>query len=97
MPRRPIRRFAPALAALLSLLSPAFAAERPVKIGVLNDMSGPYADYQGQGSVIAAQLAIEDFAAKAGRPSSWSRPTTRTRPISAPRSPGAGSTRTAST
>ncbi|MFH6785312.1 MULTISPECIES: ABC transporter substrate-binding protein [Methylobacterium] len=68
MPRRPIRRLAPALAALLSLLAPAFAAERPVKIGVLNDMSGPYADYQGQGSVIAAQLAIEDFAKQAGRP-----------------------------
>jgi len=68
MPRRPIRRLAPALAALLSFLAPAAAAERPVKIGVLNDMSGPYADYQGQGSVIAAQLAIEDFAAKAGRP-----------------------------
>lgn len=58
MPRRPIRRLAPALAALLSFFTPAAAAERPVKIGVLNDMSGPYADYQGQGSVIAAQLAI---------------------------------------
>ncbi|SEP15016.1 branched-chain amino acid transport system substrate-binding protein [Methylobacterium sp. ap11] len=68
MPRRPIRRLAPALAALLSLLAPAAAAERPVKIGILNDMSGPYADYQGQGSVIAAQLAIEDFSKQAGRP-----------------------------
>ncbi|KMO34715.1 ABC transporter permease [Methylobacterium variabile] len=68
MPRRPVRRLAPALAALLSLLVPASAAERPVKIGVLNDMSGPYADYQGQGSVIAAQLAIEDFAKQVGRP-----------------------------
>ncbi|WP_279356554.1 ABC transporter substrate-binding protein [Methylobacterium indicum] len=68
MPRRPIRRLAPALAALLSFLAPAVAAERPVKIGVLNDMSGPYADYQGQGSVIAAQLAIEDFSKQAGRP-----------------------------
>ncbi|KTS24193.1 ABC transporter permease [Methylobacterium indicum] len=68
MPRRPIRRLAPALAALLSFLAPAAAAERPVKIGVLNDMSGPYADYQGQGSVIAAQLAIEDFSKQAGRP-----------------------------
>ncbi|KMO29667.1 ABC transporter substrate-binding protein [Methylobacterium aquaticum] len=68
MPRRPIRRLAPALAALLSLLGSAAAAERPVKIGILNDMSGPYADYQGQGSVIAAQLAIEDFAKQAGRP-----------------------------
>ncbi|UHC18748.1 ABC transporter substrate-binding protein [Methylobacterium currus] len=68
MPRRPVRRLAPALAALLSLFTHAAAAERPVKIGVLNDMSGPYADYQGQGSVIAAQLAIEDFAKQAGRP-----------------------------
>ncbi|GJD49330.1 hypothetical protein OPKNFCMD_2060 [Methylobacterium crusticola] len=62
------RRIAPALAALLALALPARAAERPVRIGVLNDMSGPYADYQGQGSVIAAQLAIEDFGAGAGRP-----------------------------
>ncbi|TNC11368.1 ABC transporter substrate-binding protein [Methylobacterium terricola] len=68
MPHHAVRRLAPALAALLSLLGPAKAAERPVKIGVLNDMSGPYADYQGQGSVIAAQLAIEDFARQAGRP-----------------------------
>jgi branched-chain amino acid transport system substrate-binding protein len=68
MPRHATRRLAPALAALLALLAPAAAAERPVKIGVLNDMSGPYADYQGQGSVIAAQLAIEDFAKQAGRP-----------------------------
>ncbi|SFU99025.1 branched-chain amino acid transport system substrate-binding protein [Methylobacterium sp. 174MFSha1.1] len=68
MPRHAIRRLAPALAALLALLAPATAAERAVKIGVLNDMSGPYADYQGQGSVIAAQLAIEDFAKQAGRP-----------------------------
>lgn len=51
-----------------TLAPPALAAERPLKIGVLNDMSGPYADYQGQGSVIAAQLAIEDFGPKAGRP-----------------------------
>jgi branched-chain amino acid transport system substrate-binding protein len=32
-----------------------------VKIGVLNDMSGLYADLTGPGSVVAAQLAIEDF------------------------------------
>jgi branched-chain amino acid transport system substrate-binding protein len=32
-----------------------------VKIGVLNDQSGVYADDQGIGSVIAAQLAVEDF------------------------------------
>lgn len=32
-----------------------------VKIGVLNDQSGLYADFGGTGSVIAAQLAAEDF------------------------------------
>jgi branched-chain amino acid transport system substrate-binding protein len=32
-----------------------------VKIGVLNDQSGPYADLSGPGSVIAARMAVEDF------------------------------------
>lgn len=32
-----------------------------VKIGVLNDQSGLYADFGGTGSVIAAQMAVEDF------------------------------------
>lgn len=32
-----------------------------VKIGVLNDRSGLYADLAGEGSVIAARMAIEDF------------------------------------
>jgi len=35
-----------------------------VKIGVLNDQSGLYADLGGQGSVVAAKMAVEDFAAK---------------------------------
>jgi len=35
-----------------------------VKIGVLNDQSGLYADLGGQGSVIAAKMAVEDFTAK---------------------------------
>ena len=35
-----------------------------VKIGVLNDMSGLYADLGGQGSVTAVRMAIEDFKAK---------------------------------
>ncbi len=37
-----------------------------IRIGVLNDMSGPYADLSGKGSVTAAQMAAEDFAAAAG-------------------------------
>ena len=39
-----------------------------VKIGVLTDMSGVYSDLGGQGSVTAAQMAIDDFKAQA-RPS----------------------------
>ena len=52
-------------------LAPRFAfaqASRPLKIGVMNDMSSVYADYQGVGSVIAAQLAVDDFSAKLGVP-----------------------------
>jgi branched-chain amino acid transport system substrate-binding protein len=32
-----------------------------IKIGVLNDQSSLYADLSGQGSVVAAQMAIQDF------------------------------------
>jgi branched-chain amino acid transport system substrate-binding protein len=35
-----------------------------IKIGVLNDQSGLYADLSGQGSVVAAKMAIEDFGGK---------------------------------
>src|SRR5690349_23236697 len=41
------------------LAAPAFA--QGVKIGVLNDQSGVYADYGGKYSVEAAKMAIEDF------------------------------------
>jgi hypothetical protein len=34
---------------------------RPVRIGVLNDQSGVYADFGGRGSVIAAQMAVDDY------------------------------------
>jgi branched-chain amino acid transport system substrate-binding protein len=36
-------------------------ADTSVKIGVLNDQSGAYADLSGMGSVVAAQMAAEDF------------------------------------
>src|SRR5262249_281189 len=36
-----------------------------IKIGVLSDMSGLYADNTGPGAVIAAKLAVEDFGAAA--------------------------------
>jgi branched-chain amino acid transport system substrate-binding protein len=35
-----------------------------VKIGVLTDMSGYYSDLAGQGSVLAARMAVEDFGGK---------------------------------
>ena len=37
------------------------AAQTPVKIGILGDRSGAYSDISGEGSVVAARLAIEDF------------------------------------
>jgi branched-chain amino acid transport system substrate-binding protein len=36
-------------------------AQTSIKIGVLNDQSGPLADFGGSGSVEAAKMAIEDF------------------------------------
>jgi branched-chain amino acid transport system substrate-binding protein len=52
-----------ALCAALSSLGTgvAQASGDSVKIGVLNDQSGIYADLSGQGSVIAARMAAEDF------------------------------------
>jgi branched-chain amino acid transport system substrate-binding protein len=37
---------------------------RSIKIGVLNDASGPYSDNAGEGSVTAAKMAAEDFMQK---------------------------------
>ncbi len=61
-----IRQLPPLLAGLLALAStsPAWsqaAFDNKVKVGVLNDQSSIYADATGQGSVVAAGLAIEDF------------------------------------
>ena len=50
-----------ALAAIMAM--PAFAQQITVKAGVLNDRSGLYADLSGEGSVIAARMAVEDFKA----------------------------------
>jgi branched-chain amino acid transport system substrate-binding protein len=33
----------------------------PVKIGILNDRTGPYADIGGEGSTVAAQMAVDEF------------------------------------
>src|SRR5262245_66662676 len=55
--------------ALLAMLwSPAQAEMNgATRIGVLNDMSSVYSDFQGPGSVVAAQLAAEDFAKQSKR------------------------------
>jgi branched-chain amino acid transport system substrate-binding protein len=49
---------------LLAVSSAAFgqtAFDGQVKVGVLNDQSSLYADATGQGSVVAAQMALEDY------------------------------------
>src|SRR5205807_7225375 len=49
----------------LGISSPGFAeTPRSIKIGVLNDASGPYSDNGGEGSVTAAKMAAEDFMRK---------------------------------
>jgi branched-chain amino acid transport system substrate-binding protein len=50
-----------AVVAACSLLLVAPASAQAVKIGILNDQSGVYADYGGKYSVEAARMAIEDF------------------------------------
>ena len=50
-----------AVVAACSLLLAAPASAQAVKIGILNDQSGVYADYGGKYSVEAARMAIEDF------------------------------------
>jgi len=47
--------------AISALLLAAPASAQGVKIGILNDQSGVYADYGGKWSVEAAKMAIEDF------------------------------------
>ena len=59
-------RLTAVIAALVAM--PAYAESNGLlRIGVLNDMSSVYADFQGPGSVIAAQMAIEDFAKQSKR------------------------------
>jgi branched-chain amino acid transport system substrate-binding protein len=59
-----MRSLKAAVAALLSccvLSVPALAQNKAVKIGILDDMSGPYAENTGMGDVAAARFAIADF------------------------------------
>ena len=47
--------------AIVLLTGAAGPDQRPVKIGVLTDMTSIYAEHAGPGSVEAARMAIEDF------------------------------------
>ena len=61
------RYFAAAAAAAAIIATPALAqsvSDGKVKIGILNDQSGVYADFGGLGSVEAAKMAVEDFGGK---------------------------------
>ena len=54
-------------ALVLSASSASAEVNGVLRLGVLNDMSSVYADYQGRGSVIAAEMAVEDFAKTSAR------------------------------
>ena len=47
--------------AVCALAAGPAAAQTAVKIGVLGDRSGVYSDISGEGSVVAARMAVEDF------------------------------------
>lgn len=51
------------IAFIAAVISTACVAQeiKPVRLGVLNDQSGVYADFGGRGSVLAAQMAVEDY------------------------------------
>lgn len=51
-------------AATLSLSTRRARADQAIRLGILTDMSGPYSEDAGQGSVVAAKLAIADFTAE---------------------------------
>ena len=63
MPMRKVAAFVVSSLAWLAMAVPSQAqlSGDAVKIGVLNDMSGPYADITGASSVAAVQMAVEDF------------------------------------
>ena len=50
-----------AAVAAMAIAGQAYGQEINLKIGVMNDRSGLYADLTGEGSVVAARMAVEDF------------------------------------
>ncbi|HEX6841257.1 MAG TPA: ABC transporter substrate-binding protein [Stellaceae bacterium] len=69
MRQAPLMAAAALLALWLATPAAAQISDNVVKIGVLNDQSGLYADLAGPGSVVAARMAVEDFGGKVlGKP-----------------------------
>ena len=66
--RDDMKRIAYGLLAAVSLVGAAFGqtSDDKVKIGVLTDQSGVFSGLAGRGSVVAAQMAVEDFGGKVG-------------------------------
>jgi branched-chain amino acid transport system substrate-binding protein len=62
------RQFVLGAASLPLLSTPLRAQTKPLKIGVMNDLSSVYADFQGFGSKVAADLAVADYANSLGVP-----------------------------
>jgi len=52
------------MTALMAMPSLVHAGKDKIKIGILTDMSGVYAQIGGRGSVAAAQLAVDEFGGK---------------------------------
>jgi branched-chain amino acid transport system substrate-binding protein len=62
------RQFVLGAASLLLASTRLRAQTKPLKIGVMNDLSSVYADFQGVGSKVAADLAVADYAKSLGVP-----------------------------
>jgi branched-chain amino acid transport system substrate-binding protein len=62
-----LKRLLLGAAAALALSAGAAQAQysdNKIKIGVLTDLSGTYSDLAGQGTIVAAQMAVDDFGGK---------------------------------
>ena len=78
-----------AAVAALFLAGAAASAQAPFRLGVVDDLSGPYSGNGGPNTVLATRMAVEDFGGKVlGRRSRCSRSITRPSRTSAPASPG---------
>src|SRR6516162_11947706 len=69
-PVRPLSAlFLSFLASAYSVAANAQISDNLVRIGVLGDLSGVYADFGGPGNVVAARMAVEDAGGKVlGKP-----------------------------